>query len=573
MLKVLQYHYKLICRILDLVVYIQSNETKLAHYLADLLVLDYGTHVITHIDAGASLSQTTMLSKDMISTESLTRSQITASASESFFGNVKSSFSHSSTSTNMEAFNSATTNKHITTHGGPPFHLGNFTIHDWEAGVLDHLVIIDRTGQFLWTALTTSNMPEISASTLQQVVDHLYMAVDRYYKINTHPGCTNPDSANFNYRANVEDRSCEQDSNIFKFGGVYQTCNAENNDYSLCDSLKQTNPLTGDASCPVGYSPIPLHSGTQSLKHTFSSCWHNFFTGTHCNNDDRYFISRYHAFWCALNQSNTNVSSDSGFMFGGLFTPTQHNPITQASNCPPHYIPLHILSEASICVSADARGAPYQVQFGGMYSCDNGNGLASTAEQFNMKVYPQSCPHHYDRLLATVDENCQISYCTSLKTILEYRPAPPRLPPYSRKPVKASNVTDILFVVRGANGRSYWKDEDGNWVEYSGNIATNYFEVYVNLLNVSDITPASASMGPESPSSTPNPTDPSKNGISPSYTAGVILGSILGSVILSSVISAIFFGINWSLRKRNVSVKEEAVSLHIDAERTDNSGV
>ena len=119
----------------------------------------------------------------------------------------------------------------------------------------------------------------------------------------------------------------------------------------------------------------------------------------------------------------------------------------------------------------------------------------------------------------------------------------------------------------GANCRSYWKDEDGNWVEYYDIIATNYFEVYVKLLNVSDITPASASMGPESPSSTPNPTNPSKNGISPSYMAGVILGW-QHHPQLSHLCHFL-----WSLRKRNVSVKEEKFSLHIDAVRADNASV
>ena len=546
-----QLHPRFKARILELVAYIQNNESQLAHYLTDLLVLNYGTHIITHVDAGASLSQTTMLSKTTIVDKHMSRSSITASASASFFVSVKASYSHTSSDENVDSFNNATTHKHITTHGGPPFQIGNFSVQDWEAGVPDHLVAIDRSGQLLWTALTTSNVPELDGSTLQVIIDHIYMAVDRYYKVNTHHGCTDPDSENFNYFANVDDKSCKHESiNMnFTFGGVYQTCTAEYSSYSLCQDLQQTNPLTQGYSCPPQYKAIPLHTGTRSTK----VLWF-------------YLKSTYNAYWCAQDPSDGNVPRDSGYMFGGLYTPTQHNPVTQASNCPPHFFPLRFLDEAHICVSNDERGLPYQLPFGGLYSCNHGNGLAAaTAIQFEKQEYPKVCPIHYDQLLATVDENCQINYCTSMKDILDYGPVPPKLPPYIKKPVKLSNATDILMVVRGANGRTWVKDGDGNWAEHKNTTATDYYQMFVDELCFEESSMDYATtMNPTvsatytmaiaaSPSSTPLPADPNSyaGGISTSSIVGIVLGSILGSVIISSIITFVAFGINFRMKKRS----------------------
>ena len=61
-----QLHPAFKSRLLDIAANTQNNNTKLAHYLAETLVRDYGTHVITSIDAGAGLSQTTFVSRNFL---------------------------------------------------------------------------------------------------------------------------------------------------------------------------------------------------------------------------------------------------------------------------------------------------------------------------------------------------------------------------------------------------------------------------------------------------------------------------------------------------------------------------
>ena len=215
-----------ISRIMDLVAYIQSDNKKVAHYLADELVRDYGTHVINSIDAGAAISQTTMVSKNVIKDRVMTTKDISVSASASFMVSVKASYEHKTTDQVMNNFTHNTQYSHIKTHGGPPYQLGNFTIQDWENGVLDHLTAIDRSGLPLHTAITSTNMPQLEDSTRHTVVDYVYKAVKKYYDINTNKGCLDPDATNFNYFANVDDKSCKHDPPPmnFTFGGMYQTC-------------------------------------------------------------------------------------------------------------------------------------------------------------------------------------------------------------------------------------------------------------------------------------------------------------------------------------------------------------
>ena len=64
-----QLHSAFKSRLLDIAANVQNNNTKLAHYLAETLVRDYGTHVITSIDAGAGLSKTTFVSRNFLQNE------------------------------------------------------------------------------------------------------------------------------------------------------------------------------------------------------------------------------------------------------------------------------------------------------------------------------------------------------------------------------------------------------------------------------------------------------------------------------------------------------------------------
>ena len=93
-------------------------------------------------------------------------------------------------------------------------------------------------------------------------------ATDRYYRVNTRQECVDPAAANFDFQANLGDSAlCDTSFSAIDtaFGGVFQRCNSRGRD-NVCSihMFAQPNPLTGDFSCPAGYTEVQLFSGTDS---------------------------------------------------------------------------------------------------------------------------------------------------------------------------------------------------------------------------------------------------------------------------------------------------------------------
>ena len=556
-----QLHRTFKSRLLDIAANIQNNNTKLAHYLAELLVRDYGTHVITSVDAGAGLSKTTFVSQEFRKDQENRSLVVSASASGSFFGDfhVSASVKTSVSSSTLNQFQQSTTNSHILTYGGPMFKLGNFSLSDWEDGVLDHLVAIDRSGVPLYSVINTNNVPELPDSTLLTVMDYVYKAVTKYYKVNTIVGCMDPTSPKFNFQANMGDSSCEAERMNFTFGGIYQTCTINKQEFTddLCKSASQKNPLTQDYSCPTGYKSILLHTGTLSSKEKARECKRHctlvIFCHENCWTQELVNSATYSAYWCAY-QPGATVPDDSGMAFGGVYTSKQQNLLTGSRSCPPHFYPLHFGEDIWVCVSSDASGDQYSVPFGGFDSCTNGNALAASAEQFQQGNYPHRCGNHYSQFLVTVDEGCEINFCADMATIKKQLPHPPRLPPYHALPRMSLNVTNTL-VVKGAYGIVWIKSEDGTWEQYNEGRQTSK-EYLMSLAN--------EAAGPS------NNNNNGASGGSIAVLVGIVVGSIAGTVLVGALIALMVFGIrkvkSKRILRRNNGTSSSATYLVINDE-------
>lgn len=142
-------------RLMQIAAELQNNRTKQAWYSAQLLVREYGTHIITSVDAGAALVQESHIKESVIKDKSLSTHDVKVAASATFFKmlNIKAGFEHNASKENINKYENSQTASRILTYGGPAYRT-NFSVQEWEEGLANELVAIDRSGDPLYYAIT-----------------------------------------------------------------------------------------------------------------------------------------------------------------------------------------------------------------------------------------------------------------------------------------------------------------------------------------------------------------------------------------------------------------------------------
>ncbi|KAK2100406.1 Macrophage-expressed protein 1 protein [Saguinus oedipus] len=450
--------------LLDISDYLENNQTRMATYLAELLVLNYGTHVITSVDAGAALIQEDHIRASFLQDSQSSRSAVTASAGAAFQNIVNFKFEENYTSQNIltKSYLSNRTNSRVQSIGGVPFYPG-ITLQAWQQGITNHLVAIDRTGLPLHFFINPNMLPDLPGPLVKKVSQTVETAIKRYYAFNTYPGCTDLNSPNFNFQANTDDGSCEGKMTNFSFGGVYQECTqlSGNGNVLLCQKLEQKNPLTGAFSCPSGYSPVHLlsqiHEEGYNHLECNKKCTFLIFCKTVCEDVFKVAKAEFRAFWCA---ASSQVPEHSGMLFGGLFSSKSINPMTNAQSCPAGYFPLRLFENLKVCTSQDYElGSRFAVPFGGFFSCTVGNPLVDPAISKDLGALSlKKCPGGFSQHLALISDGCQVSYCVKSGLFTGRSLPPARLPPFTRLPLMSQAATNTVIVTNSENARSWIKD-------------------------------------------------------------------------------------------------------------------
>ncbi|VDL59856.1 unnamed protein product [Hymenolepis diminuta] len=482
-----------------------------AAYLADLIVRDFGTHTITAVEAGAVVAKIDSLVGITRMLEDSDKTKLEYGARASFFDlfKINNSAEFNQDKKYTDDYYSNVASSFILSFGGPSLKASDMNLTTWESGVVENLVAIDRRGRPIYDLITPRALPELSESLTFALAATVRAAVERYYEANSVVGCLDPTSPAYDSDANVASDRCDNmdfldpfvnnESGQTPFGGVYTACEGP---ADLCSRHATPNLATGSTSCPEGFKAInllPPQVRSCAMKCEPVGIFHKPVCVHECA------VTR--AYWCALDPSYTpyqlkirNTTMELGFLFGGIYTDTLVNPITNAQSCPPYYENQLIGRRIQVCLSTDREfGRRYSMAFGGFYACQSGNPLydvlslnksSQSARHLLLGgrnsglgdgilgddqtlIWPKQCPNGYTSHMAGIEDTCLVNYCVpanSLKVVkdrLLKRPPFIQLPEFSNYDLKKDvekALNEPLHLVDTFSGRSY-HNEDGNWVK------------------------------------------------------------------------------------------------------------
>ncbi|XP_076859715.1 macrophage expressed 1, tandem duplicate 1 [Brachyhypopomus gauderio] len=426
---------------------IENNQTRHAQYLSEKMVRDYGTHVITSVDAGATLVEEDYLKSSYVSDAQSSQVSVSASAGANFFNKVSFDFGskQSQQTAETQTYQNSITYSITLSHGGALFYPG-ITLQKWQESTTNNLVAIDRSGLPLHYFINPSVFPDLPVPTVNKLARSVREAIERYYKINTYPGCVKPDSINFNFKANVDDNSCEGPRTNLSFGGIYQQCTPQTPDSdTMCQELSAPNPATGSFSCQSPYTATLLRTEVQErlinkyeCHQRCHSCWLLF---SCCENvcGNAYYRTRaqIQTYWCSTMAA---VPEFSGYLFGGLYGPSLQNPLTKSRSCPSNFFEQTFLSSGmKVCLSNNFEAASqFAVPFGGFFSCQSTNLLAAGQSH---------CPPQFSQHLAAISDGCQVLYCVQSGIFTAGKLPPVILPPFTRAPLITMLATNTVAVM------------------------------------------------------------------------------------------------------------------------------
>uniref|UniRef100_A0A914YPV8 Macrophage-expressed gene 1 protein n=1 Tax=Panagrolaimus superbus TaxID=310955 RepID=A0A914YPV8_9BILA len=361
-------------RLEDIAQAVSEKKMLWGKFLAEVLISDFGTHMIKKATAGAEIIQETYISKSETSKGEETINAYKAEVSIGFKEIAKISIGYETREEKSEKHTTSTvtTSKILKTHGGPNIQRISKEEKDESMLYVENLVGLKQSGKYLYEVVPAVKLAKFSDYVKYAVQKLIQNATEDYYKYNYRPGCMDVDSENFNRVANDEDDSCMDPNQLFAFSGVYQTCtpisaktaNGENYFSSIrCESLQIPNLMTGNFSCHTNTQPEKVYSRTifyndRRTKVEQEKCgMFSFASGCTTEIVEIAVIDeiRLDVFWCPISnfipkeQTNTEKNELDKIMVHESLYAINNRPNLLTTYFPNHRDWLHFINESNVC--------------------------------------------------------------------------------------------------------------------------------------------------------------------------------------------------------------------------------
>uniref|UniRef100_T1J8W7 MACPF domain-containing protein n=1 Tax=Strigamia maritima TaxID=126957 RepID=T1J8W7_STRMM len=365
---------------------IKLGNTRGAKYLADIVVKDYGTHLIRSIDVGGIFGRDDYFSINYVEKNAPI---VKDNAQFSFFNAIGLNHDQSRISdSNLSSYESLRRGFRMFTVGGVEFK-DELKLEEWESGLYDNLVVIDQSGVRLDLALRRM---KLNLSNAGQTIDFIQNAVEKYYRVNIHKGCVAVEQPLFDSTVNYDaGEICNHDLEQQYLGGFYQTCALrEKYDINFCKNYTFNNGMSGFSTCPIQYiDRAVIHTDIVQpclASPKLKNCIIDVTTHVCITDIEPSAYSKTHS-------------------FGGVYSDLVENMITKSRHCPPGFDPIGMLgnSQMFVCVGDETveEAEVAAMSFGGLCS------------EFD-KCPESSCPAGYTQHFGTFYNEIEVYYCARM---------------------------------------------------------------------------------------------------------------------------------------------------------------
>ena len=380
-----------------------------AAWYADELIRMHGPMIIYKVDVGGHLQMLTTIDTNRWQDYNQHDLKVAAGVHFKAIFNLDINVQNQHTSTASTAYNASLVDTTVETIGGEPWKDGQ-SANDWQSTLIENPAPVRTYSMPLLDIITPKRAPQMSPVDIQYARRVISERIENYILQNTYYGCRDPSAADFNPSANIHDPSACLWDRKFSFGGMFQT--------SPCADYQIKNELTQDLSCPKGFTAYPVLEPYRITHNTvdttsYRSCHSCWLVATCCKWKTRtdshhsQCVVAPHVCMASINRSVTH-----GDAFGGMFTDTMPNPITEAKNCPDGFNMIKFATDwgnkhyfAACYAPFDTMASQNGVPFGGIFS----------TEHTNPDTHDYNCPPGFGRHSLPIHGGKNVYFCATIR--------------------------------------------------------------------------------------------------------------------------------------------------------------